>query len=110
MNNDTKACREAFEGWHSHIFEQHLPSLRREYGYPKDFIVETRWQAWNFSWQARAEQDRAALKEVREALVVGIGDILFLANERQELDRFQGTVTQLSDALATLDKLLGEKP
>lgn len=62
------AQHEAFEKWHSLIFEQHIQSIRQEYGYPADSIVQTRWQAWSFAWQAARQQDRELISELVKGL------------------------------------------
>jgi hypothetical protein len=47
----------------------------------------------------------AALDMAMEALIIAVGDICYMEDERKELARFQGTIDQLSAAINTIDQL-----
>ena len=51
---------------------------------------------------------KALLEQTREGLEIGIGDILYLANETKQLDRFQETINQLSRSLAAISAISKE--
>lgn len=104
MNNDTKARRQEFEEWYAEYFHACCSGEGRQ---PHVEEYETALAAW----QARAEQDRAALKEVREALVEVLAGELDLEFPDCAIVEIQyETIDKVNKALATLDKLIEEKP
>lgn len=45
-------CRIAFEKWHDNTFDVSAEHVRGPYGYPLNATIQTRWQAWQFAWEA----------------------------------------------------------